>query len=137
MREMTLGQIAYEAYMGKWGDNFEILTPKQQERWQRSAEAVLAAAREREAALVAQVERLQSVVDGYDGVQNPVALEALRRRERSIGAEEELRRLAANTPVVNAERLWTSDQLLERADAIAAERDHLPGVGKKVEGEGE
>jgi len=59
-------------------------------------------------------------------------LDARDRRMKALGAAEELRRLAANTPVMNAERLWTSDQLLDRADAIAAERDHFADVGKMV-----
>jgi hypothetical protein len=43
----------------------------------------------------------------------PAALEELRRRERSIGAEEELRRLATV-----ADGNWAADELSDRADQI-------------------
>ena len=85
MREVSLGQIAYEAHFGATAGDYDLQSAKQQERWQRSAEAVLAA-----------------------------ALDDLRRRERSIGAEEELRRLAV--------------YFLDRADAIAAERSGEGGA---------
>lgn len=60
----------------------------------------------------------------------PAALDDLRRRERSIGAEEELRRIAQNwhTDMV----LWTAQNFIDRADALAAERDHIADAGKKV-----
>lgn len=67
----------------------------------------------------------------------PAALDELRRRERSIGAEEELRRIAdlIETEVLDERiaALFCAD-LRDRADAIAAER-HSADAGKKVEGE--
>ena len=65
----------------------------------------------------------------------PAALDDLRRRERSIGAEEELRRIAdlIETEALDERfaALFCAD-LLDRADAIAAERDHIADAGKKV-----
>lgn len=134
---LTLGQIAYEAHFGETAGDYALQSEKQQERWQRSAEAVLAAAREREAGLAALVEwaaiRLNGVTAETFGEGDvpdvhsclalavsdaPAALDDLRRRERSIGAEEELRRLAR----VNQFRMLDQQDLLERVDAIGAER---------------
>ncbi len=82
MREVTLGQIAYEAHFGELAGDYALQSAKQQERWQRSAEAVLselisiglsnriAAAVEREAGLVAMVERLREVVDDATSIQS-------------------------------------------------------------------
>lgn len=218
MREVTLGQIAYEAHFQETAGDFENQSAKQQERWQRLAEAVFAAAREREAGIAALVQRLREELEwqrealdcGYYRYPNgqvscsdceqeateqsaiqhteecafgrieralsltpPAALddlrrkligeesdrwitairkidlglcdfidegdiaarlaewlEALRRRERFIGAEEELRRI---TDSANGNADWVSIEYLRRcADAIAAERDHIADVGKKV-----
>ncbi len=60
MREVSLGQIAYEAYWGKHAGDY---TRQHPERWQQTAEAVLAAAREREAGLAALIERLQGELE--------------------------------------------------------------------------
>jgi hypothetical protein len=46
MPEVTYGQIAYEAHFGEMAGDYCLQSAKQQERWQRAAEAVLAAARE-------------------------------------------------------------------------------------------
>lgn len=58
------------------------------------------------------------VIDRALSVAPPAALEELRRRERSIGAEEELRRLATV-----ADGNWAADELSDRADQIRDARE--------------
>ena len=60
------------------------------------------------------------VIDRALSVAPLAALEELRRRERSIGAEEELRRLATV-----ADGNWAADELSDRADQIRVAREKV------------
>jgi len=158
-------------------DKVDLLTQLDSTRrgWQ-DCEAELSSAREREAGLLALVERLRDrLIDSDKRLCNhhehsfvvqqaktglgricpicsegsnvflrnaevlslapPAALDDLRRRERSIGAEEELRRIAdlIETEALDERfaALFCAD-MRDRADAIAAERDHIADVGKMV-----
>ena len=120
--------------------------------------AAVAEARERDAGLLALVERLRAALGAWQrhmktcsnpaevpwveklatlceaeqlaaealALTPPAALEELRRRERSIGAEEELRRIAEEEcQTVFSDDLphITQNQLLEIADAIRDARE--------------
>lgn len=77
------------------------------------------------AALAAELEEKKELAKAARALTPPDALDELRRRERSIGAEEELRRIAdlIETEALDERfaALFCAD-LLDRADAIAAER---------------
>jgi hypothetical protein len=126
-REREAGMLAWQALVTEAiGDAFEI------------AEDLNASVEFEGKAHTSQIVGLLrpwlNTMDG-DRVSPPAALDDLRRRERSIGAEEELRRLAAeDCGTVFHDDLphVTQNQLIDRADAIAAERDHITDAGKKV-----
>ena len=139
MREVTEEQIMTWA---KWVNEGATCLHEWPER--KELILLLAATREREAGLAALVDQqreytcevVQCAVSGTRpslvsagellSLTPPAALDDLRRRERSIGAEEELRRIAdlIETEALDERfaALFCAD-MRDRADAIAAERE--------------